>query len=389
MPKIKTKYAGNRVPESWRLTDQENVEVYKQLHLPKIPVVHPYHPEGGSVADQRLNHGVPIFSVAQSLPNRGAKQWPAGVSEQLKRVNVSPENVEVFFCVQDRPWQNTPLLLRPHPWLHPHAPFQQKGYNKVSGAFVGVFDLHSSIDTLPLVRGISSHSGQSDMVVYSATQMPVEGVEDFTQTHAFYSLCIEPETRKAALTLHWLLNDADQIRVQAVLEQTNTLAEFIKGTSSLDKSVLNGTLQDVPWTPLLALDALLQDNQPDPVDTDQYRLKEQSKRIVSDKTPSIPPVFQPTPSTSSTAVDSVIAAQQRPLSRQADVVPEPQAPQTVATVDVSAERIAQARAIAAQQSSNTGMPTLSRQADPEPSVVPVPQAPRTVAVEVKSASRYV
>ena len=182
------------------------------MALPRLPVVHPYNPTGEK-SQIRHGGGVPAFILTAALPIETRNNLPPGIRALLGKHGINIENLEIFFCVQDMPWQNAPLslqnpqlLLRPHPWLHSDAPVQGI-YNRTSTILVGISDINGRM-TLATVPGISTHGEGAD-VVYSGQQLEIQGVQCYTQSHVFYSLCIKKETGEAALTLHGLLNDKE------------------------------------------------------------------------------------------------------------------------------------------------------------------------------------
>jgi ankyrin repeat protein len=248
---------GEAIPPARRLSNVNIFDPYIQLQLPQLPIVHPYNPDGGFDQVERLPGGVPIFSIAVALDASTPLALPAGVLSILNQQGIAPAQLELFFCVQNMPWKNAQLLFRPHPWLHTDAPLVGN-YSKSSDVLTGVFAIGSEISHLVNITGVSTHPGTANHMVLSAAQMLINDVEDPSQTHCFYSLCIEPATKKAALTLHWLVNDQDHAQIQRILPSINTLPQFIMlATTQLQYSVLNGTAGSDSWTPLLALNALI------------------------------------------------------------------------------------------------------------------------------------
>lgn len=237
-----------------------------QIGYPRMPVVHPYHPVGDNPATSR-NNGIPTFSIAMAFPRGTVGNLPAGVLEQLRQYNIAIGNLDVFWSVQDMPWQGEQLLLRPHPWLHPDAP-QERGARQNSNILVGICDIDSSMSSVTAIQDVCTHPDVNGHMVYSERQMPIMGIETApNSSHSFYSLCIDPDTGRAALTLHWLLNGSDQQEVQAVVQGADDVAvedlvEMLSvmlppSSDIVDKPFANR------WTPLDALNAL-QGEQPQP-----------------------------------------------------------------------------------------------------------------------------
>ncbi len=244
------------VPGSTRLSfNMFEVQPYHQLHLPSITTITPYNPDGGGQQFERVNHGVPLFSIAAELKNREAKHLPPGVVEQLAKYNIPIQSLLVLFGAQTNSWRNTRLLLRPHPWLHFDAPANGE-YHRNSNIRVGLADIKGKFEELAQVDNVYTHL-EHGQIVYSAQQMPIIGIENTDQSHAFYSLVIDPATRRAALTLHFLVNDDDHDNIQQMAPTVNSLEEYIKLQSELTNSSLSGD-------PLKALKALLEGGHPAP-----------------------------------------------------------------------------------------------------------------------------
>jgi len=179
------------------------------MALPRLPVVHPYNPTA-EASQVRHGGGVPAFIMTVAFSSEARNHLPRGVRASLVQAGVSVENLEVFLCVQDMPWKNVPLLLRPQPWLHPDAPVVGN-YNNSSTISVGISGI-SDCMKVAKNQGVSTH-GEGGEVVYSPNNLSIHGVQNPEKSHAFYSLCIDPVKKKAALTLHWLLNDTDALTV--------------------------------------------------------------------------------------------------------------------------------------------------------------------------------
>ncbi len=221
-----------------------------QFSLPPVPVVFPYHPvEDGN---GRIHQGCPTFSLAAKLPSGATGNLPPGVTTLLAQNSIDINNLDVLFCVQNKPWQpDVPLLLRPQAWLHPEAPDHTNDIeplNLQSMVLVGLSDIEGGFSQLAVLE-VQTHSDEADpRVVYSPNNMPIRGLQGPEQTESFYSLCINPETGKAALTLHWLLNDADFMRVDGLVSsgEVHNLADFqLHASGMLHDSVLNDSVQNV------------------------------------------------------------------------------------------------------------------------------------------------
>jgi len=179
----------------------------------------------------------------------------------LKAKSISFENLDVFVCMQTRPWSRS-LLLRPHPWLQPNAPATGNG-SFANNIAVGVFDLDGVVDHLG--SGSVSTHGPGNMI-FSPNNLSFakNAVTDDKKTHCFYSVCVDGPSRKAALTVHCLMNDKDFGLVQWALGKSKDIHEFIGGMRGFKNSALNGTLENevVAWTFLDTLKSLALQEQP-------------------------------------------------------------------------------------------------------------------------------
>ncbi|HXH54304.1 MAG TPA: hypothetical protein VNK03_00955 [Gammaproteobacteria bacterium] len=259
-------------PDAQRLENVGTAKPYEALHVPLLPSVFPYNPTD----DQRKNFGLPSFSVAATIQQPLEDQIPSGVLEQLSANGMSVANLEMFFCVQNMPWNNSAFLLRPHPWLKPDAQTNQANYNHSSNIQASISDIGVRFPQLGAIDKVRVHAARAGNVVYSGEpQFAIEGAQDFNNTHCFYSLCVDGATnpKRAALTLHWLLNDADHKRISALLQNTPTLEAFSKKVEALGQAfTLNTPINGI--SPVTALNAMLQGGQPQaqPSANQKYRL---------------------------------------------------------------------------------------------------------------------
>jgi len=240
------------------------------MALPRLPVIHPYNPNGEDLQMRNDVGGVPAFIMTIAFPIETHNHLPAGIRALLQQHNVSIENLEIFFCAQDMPWKNVPLLLRPHPWLHSDAPVIGD-YNRSSTILAGVSDIYGCTTPLATVD-ISTHGPGN--IVYSPNNLTIEGVQDYNKSHAFYSFCIDATTKKAVLTLHWLLNDQDFMKAKDFYPD---LTDYIRSLTNFHNVEL-----------VAALEALLDGNQPTPQGAKRYYLQEQQASLSLQVTADIP-----------------------------------------------------------------------------------------------------
>lgn len=211
----------------WRLFSpemRESTGPYKQsIDLPRCPVFHPYNPLGNSTTDARgktitnarIDAGVPKFSLVVKL---AMAMHPTNVDVHLAANGIDPANIDYFIVMQNNPWQDEPLLLRPHPWLHAGASEYAEGYNVTSNIVAASTRVGQPFFTVTDSIVTHSGAGADHEVVYSPNNLYVPTIEDFTKTHIIYSLCIDPTAGRAAITLHYILNDLDQKSVDVAID---------------------------------------------------------------------------------------------------------------------------------------------------------------------------
>ncbi|EKD45880.1 MAG: hypothetical protein ACD_69C00093G0001 [uncultured bacterium] len=198
------------------VTMDENSFSYPKMRLSTVPIIHPYIPDNdsrfGGDATNRLQ-----FSIAVKLSNMQLNDiMPDDVRQKFARLGANI--IERYIVFQNNPWlPNTQLLFRPQPYLHPNASsalrndqlsmiYASRALNR--GSFVGF--MQGSVTTH------MSGSTAADYMLFSPDNFAI-GQFNPNTTHHFYSICIDPATRRMAVTLHVLLNDADNAIVNAVI----------------------------------------------------------------------------------------------------------------------------------------------------------------------------
>ncbi len=120
--------------------------------------------------------------------------------------------------VQDNPWQNTPLLFRPHYWVFGEAPFQSlEPFQKEQSINALILkrdkiilsdqtDLLNPIDVSISIHNILNDPRYEDRyeIISSNDSMPINGLSE-NKTSYFWSF-VKSENQ-FALTLHWVLDD--------------------------------------------------------------------------------------------------------------------------------------------------------------------------------------
>lgn len=184
------------------------------LALPQAPLIQPYHPDEHAREDSRREdrfaHGHVMVSVAIQM-SWVIEGLPHGVRELLGMAHIPLEHLDVFLIIQDNPWeQETPLLLRAHPYLHPRA--EERGAytlsNQIQASLADVGRQFSAWESY----FVHTHDGQ-----FSPNNMRIVGNTTPESTRSIYSLITNPVLNRSALTLHVLLNDEVQNLVSVLL----------------------------------------------------------------------------------------------------------------------------------------------------------------------------
>jgi hypothetical protein len=244
-----------------RITNVNLVAPYKKsAALPAMPVCFPYNAEGTMA-----------ILMAIRLPAT-PDNLPSGVTQLLSQHQINMNNLEVNFCVQDMPvtWIDQRILLRPHPFLHPTAP-ESAAFSAASNILVGFSNINEAFGALKNEPPLTTHQGDGGEVIFSGDQLPVEFMDSITKekitplamvdkTYTFYSFCIEPATGRAALTLHWLVNENDFQKLKSILPNTKTIEEFILKVVTTNNISLNQSVAN-KITPVQALYKLVHGDQ--------------------------------------------------------------------------------------------------------------------------------
>jgi hypothetical protein len=307
-----------------RISNVNMVAPYQAaMALPEMPVCFPYHPTGETDANARRDDGITAINAAIRLPAGTLNNLPTGVREALVQNGVNINNLEVNFCIQDMPWQNDQVLLRPHPFLHATAPQTGQHNSASNGVLVGISDINSPLGNLANVN-LSTH-GEGGAVVFSARDLPIQSVDPATgtatrlnteRTNAFYSLCINPTTHQAALTLHWLVNDTDHnTLLHNVIPASRSIDDIINNSAAFLNDTDLGNAPGNEISPIQALNALVHGNQPNLAQRpSRFRVGEQATlsatATATTGTPSTATVTTPTTSaaTSATTTNALVAS---------------------------------------------------------------------------------
>lgn len=204
-------------------------QAQSQLPVARIPVFHPYNPSG-AIAN----------TVTVRCPKDAYSFLPDHIKNILATRGVNPSNIDFFFSTQNIPgdWAKAaaqqPIIFRPHYYVHGLPQFDKQikegVFNQAPPCEIGIFATGASnirmdgvINRLaPAKLIVSSHSQTMgpqkitpSQVICSPKKPGILSGIDFKTSHAIYSVVITPEKR-VAVTLHWLLNQEDQARLNVI-----------------------------------------------------------------------------------------------------------------------------------------------------------------------------
>lgn len=194
------------------------VAPYPDIDLPRAPVIHPLCPTGLDSTKFRLDGGLVNILVSAQIPSACFTRLPAWVGQICTGNGVSAANLKANIIINNIPWRGESLTFNPQTWLHRDAPLNGPYQNR-SAAIMGVTDVHCALlpEQVVTVDNLETR-GENGQAVRFFNNKQLAGVENFTESHFIYSICINQRTREAALTLHWLLNDADFRNIKLITE---------------------------------------------------------------------------------------------------------------------------------------------------------------------------
>lgn len=242
--------------------------------IPRTPIFHPYNPLGNEVpatapAANRYQGGVPATTISLQLPAEARKFLPEALKKTLESMAVAPDKLDIYFVTQNMPWdpRYDPLLIRPHYWVHGDpsldASVKAGTFNDTPLCDIGIFSNNPAISIADPANpanqkrneiagkfGVSSHS-HGEPLLDDVTKNPVldqnkqivinpktlhtlcspdghagglmTGI-DYNLSQSLYSIVRKPDGR-IAVTLHWLLNPADQVALTRISKRNNDVVD--------------------------------------------------------------------------------------------------------------------------------------------------------------------
>jgi len=189
---------------------------YPPMRLSTVPIIHPYHP-GDSGRPEFLDPAYGLqFPVAVKLSNMQVNNIvPDDVQQKFAQLGANI--IERYIVFQNNTWlPGTELLFRPQPYLHPNATSLVPG-NEPKSVIYASWALNRGSFVRFMQGDVSTHMDKSNTYMQFSPDNFAIGQFNPNTTHHFYSICIGPTTRRMAITLHVLLNDADNATVNGVI----------------------------------------------------------------------------------------------------------------------------------------------------------------------------
>jgi hypothetical protein len=213
---------------------------YRDMELPKAPVLHPYH------ADQGLDPGIlfPAFTLNLQFPSTFYEALPQPVKARVAAWGIPPGQVDIICVSEQNAWvPGTTLLFRPHYWTDPDAPWFG---NYSTGRYVHgeIFLARAGIR----FRRVAAAPGaveipagptfQDNISVHPASIGPVaplivssgdtQAMEGFPagRSVSFWSLT-QVNGGRAVATLHLLVNAADRAILDVIAHHATNLNQLV------------------------------------------------------------------------------------------------------------------------------------------------------------------
>jgi hypothetical protein len=198
------------------------------MSFPQAPVLHPYNPDQYGTDVRNDATGVPMLAPRMTLniqfPTVFREVLPASVLQQIQASGVSLDNVSILCYSQNYFWDGSnPYEFRPHYYTDPNAPYSGS-YNETSNLSLGLFEAENGISLVDAQGSaffgtqviVHNETVAPNLVVSSPDSLQMPGINVANST-SFWSLVVDGTN--AAATLHLLLNDGDQARLEAIMDQ--------------------------------------------------------------------------------------------------------------------------------------------------------------------------
>jgi hypothetical protein len=220
---------------------------YRPYSFPKAPMLHTYNPYRGAVGGEdhmwQGGHHVPLISVnLRARTDLFRDLLPEAARAAI--ASVPSENLDIFWIVQDNPWTaSARVLFRPHYWADPTAPFQGK-YNKEIAIHTRI--LSSIPDGISLSEnsfGITIHPDEQGYVISSPNNASIPGASRPNETFSFWSLT--QANGRTAITLHWFLNDQDNLLMLESIGRSHNLRKLLEVFNRISSYRGSHTLQSL------------------------------------------------------------------------------------------------------------------------------------------------
>lgn len=225
-----------------RLTNVDTCGPYSaSLRLPRLPMLHPYNPNGSSDSQARINGGITTVLIAAELEVISDTYNLFGLIPGIATGVSIP--ITTSIVVQDCPFRNTTLIGRAHPWIHPEAP-ETGSYSRQSSVHFALV----SQQRVNVFNNCNVHThghGASDPVVFSPNNIALIdiGSEGLLSNRFYTTICAVVEggaVSRVAITSHILLTDSSTASLSSSIDR------HIGEEASLEPGVILSLLQEIP-----------------------------------------------------------------------------------------------------------------------------------------------
>lgn len=227
--------------------EQLTVHYNLQFPVPRMPMFHPYNPitDTNPQTEASGSTGIPHTVLTLKCPPKTSEFLPESIKNLLTSSGTPPEKIDVFVVSQNTPWAAAPLLMRPHYWMHGRpldhdkTITDRKGINTQCQIAIcstnpdpnNPISCDGMQNTFTPKLDMSSHGSNKPTEVIQGSICSPDGIGVLSgisanQTTSFFSIVKildGPTAGRIAVTLHWLLNDKDEVALERA-------ARFLKGS---------------------------------------------------------------------------------------------------------------------------------------------------------------
>ena len=177
---------------------------------PNAPLFHSYH--GGALVPFHIKF-LEVFR----------DNIPESIKKEIYKYDIN--DLGLFFVTQER-GNSSELLLRAHHWVDPNMPNHFTGSRFNSSLFMGLFEWSESIEKDVKDNQLNSFN----VSIHDSRLSPKNAKIDMKQNQRYFgwTLIIDQEEKKAAITLHWVFLDLDEaVSFNNLISNGETLESLI------------------------------------------------------------------------------------------------------------------------------------------------------------------